>query len=197
MTELTNPDRLYSRSEILSNPCPVPKAWGVYAWFFSQAPGVTPTDGCLVHDSKTLLYVGISPDKPGKPNSKSNISERIRCHYNHNAEGSTLRKTLGILLAEKSGYPLRRVGSGNRKTFTNLGEQFLDQWMEDNAFVCWVEHDEPWELEQTLLKTHSCPLNIQDNGGHAFHGQLRQLRKEANETARRLKIVSHEETSRR
>ena len=87
--------------------------------------------------------------------------------------------------------------SGNRKTFTNLGEQFLDQWMEDNAFVCWAEHDEPWELEQTLLKTHSCPLNIQDNGGHAFHGQLRQLRKEANETARRLEIVSHEETSRR
>jgi len=43
--------------------------------------------------------------------------------------------------------------------------------MEDNAFVCWVEHDEPWELEQTLLKTHSCPLNIQENGGHAFHGQ--------------------------
>jgi|TARA_B100001964_G_C13739425_1_gene382392 hypothetical protein len=81
-------------------------------------------------------------------------------------------------------------------TFTNLGEQFLDQWMEDNAFVCWVEHDEPRELERTLLQTLSCPLNIQDNGGHAFHGQLRQLRKEANETARRLEIVSHEKASR-
>jgi len=51
---------------------------------------------------------------------------------------------------EHAEYPLRRVGSGKRKTFTNLGEQFLDQWMEDNAFVCWVEHDEPWELEKTL-----------------------------------------------
>lgn len=197
MTELTNPTRLYSRSEILSNPSPVPKIWGVYAWFFSQPPGVTPTDECLVHDSKMLLYVGISPDKTGKPNSKSNLFERIRYHYRGNAEGSTLRRTLGILLTEESGYPLRRVGSGRRMTFTNLGEQFLDQWMEDNAFVCWVEHDEPWEIEQTLLKTLSCPLNIQDNGHHAFHGLLRQFRKEANETARRLEIVSREETSRR
>ena len=35
------------------------------------------------------------------------------------------------------------------------------------------------------------------NGGHAFHCQLRQLRKEANETARQLEIVSNEKTSRR
>ncbi len=103
MTELTIPNRLYSRSEILSNPSPVPKMWGVYAWFFSQPPGVTPTDGCLVHDSKMLLYVGISPDKPGKPNSKSNLFERIRYHYRGNAEGSTLRRTLDILLTGESG----------------------------------------------------------------------------------------------
>ena len=27
------------------------------------------------------------------------------------------------------------------------GEQILSNWMSENAFVCWVEHPAPWEIE--------------------------------------------------
>ena len=53
----------------------------------------------------------------GDLSSQQTLRQRLRTHYAGNAEGSTLRKTLGCLLAEELGIQLRRVGSGNRKTF--------------------------------------------------------------------------------
>ena len=193
--KLINPPRLYSRRDVLTKSCPVPTEWGVYAWFFEQIPGVTPTDGCKTKHKKTLLYVGISPDKAGKPNSKENLRKRITYHYRGNAEGSTLRRTLGVLLAQQSGFPLRRVGSGKRMTLTHRGEQSLDEWMEKNAFVSWIEHPSPWELERELLDKLSCPLNIQGNNRHPFYDHLKRLRLEAIARARKLPIVhEHNQT---
>jgi hypothetical protein len=79
-----------------------------------------------------------------------------------------MRLTLGVLLAEQSGFPLRRVGSGKRLTLTHQGEQWLDDWMDRNACVCWMEHPEPWTIERAFLETVSLPLNIQDNRHHSF-----------------------------
>ena len=62
-TGLLAPERLYGRDELLGSACLVPRAAGVYAWFFRQVPDVVPTEGCLTHEGMTLLYVGISPDK--------------------------------------------------------------------------------------------------------------------------------------
>ena len=138
MEDLTRPNILFSRSDVLAKPCPVPAQWGVYAWYFRNIPGRLSTEGCITKDRLTLLYIGISPDKVGKPNSKANIRGRIKNHYQGNAEGSTLRRSLGVLLTKESDFPLRRVGSGKRMTFTHLGEQWLDTWMKNNAFVCWV-----------------------------------------------------------
>ena len=107
---------------------------------------------------ESLLYVGISPDKKGKPNSRANLRQRIKTHYSGNAEGSTLRRTLGVLLATESNFPLRRVGSGKRMTFTHPGEQWLDRWMDKNARVYWIEDDEPWVLEEMLIATISLRL---------------------------------------
>ena len=76
---------------------------------------------------KALLYIGIAPDKASKPNSRQSLLHRIRYHYQGNAEGSTLRRTLGVLLEEKSGFPLRRVGSGERITLTHAGERYLQR----------------------------------------------------------------------
>lgn len=75
-------------------------------------------------------------------------------------------------------------------TFTHLGEQWLDSWMADNAFVCWVEHSEPWLLEQELLPTHSLPLNIQDSRHHPFCATLTELRRSAKEQARELGVAN-------
>ena len=83
-----------------------------------------------------------------------------------------MRLTLGVLLEKNSNFQLRRVGSGKRMTFTHLGEQWLDEWMSDNAFVCWVENNKPWEIEKRIFNTVSLPLNIQDNDHHQFSKTL-------------------------
>ncbi|MET8121086.1 GIY-YIG nuclease family protein [Micromonospora sp. NPDC005189] len=73
-----------------------------------------------------LLYVDISPKAPpgnGRPPSRQTIRGRIRYHYRGNAAGSTLRLTLGSLLAGELGIGLRRVGSGNRLTFGQIAEK--------------------------------------------------------------------------
>jgi hypothetical protein len=193
MKTLTNPSVLYSRPAVLSKPSPVPAERGLYAWFFKEIPGITPTGGCIVKDDLTLLYVGISPKNE---TSKGNLRKRITFHYRGNAEGSTLRQTLGVLLTDKSDYPLRRVGSGKRLTFTHLGEQWLDAWMEENAFVSWVPHPSPWQIEREIFESVSLPLNIQDNQHHPFTKTLSDMRREAKRIARETPIANEDNQQR-
>jgi hypothetical protein len=82
---------------------------------------------------------------------------------------------------------LRRVGSGTRLTFAD-GEARLSQWMAENAFVCWVAHQRPWELEDALLKTLDLPLNLQGNDQHPFRHHLRSIRAAARDRARALPV---------
>jgi len=141
LAQLTAPKRLWSRSEVLISPSPVPAKPGIYSWCFKELPGCVDAAGCIKRDGLTLLYVGISPKAPpknGAAPSRQSLRSRIRHHYRGNAAVSTLRLTLGCLLSEKLGIELRRVGSGRRMTLS-AGEQILSEWMRQNAFVCWVE----------------------------------------------------------
>lgn len=164
---LTRPGRVHGRGEVLSRPSPVPKTAGLYAWWFRGLPPGIDTTGCLQRNGLTLLYVGISPKEPptnGQGASKSTLRQRLRTHYSGNASGSTLRLTLGCLLAAQLGITLQRVGSGGRFTFTNPGEQILDGWMAANAFVAWQATERPWEAERELLASGLIlPLNLRDN----------------------------------
>lgn len=188
---LMPPTDIHSRAEVLRRPSPVPAVNGLYAWYFTDIPSIVPADGCLTLDGKTLLYIGIAPDSINKPNSRQSLRQRIRrYHYRGNAASSTLRRTLGVLLEEKSGFPLRRVGSGKRITLTHFGERYLDEWMEKNAFVAWMGHREPWLIERALLAELSCPLNIKDNAHHPFASILKKMRSEALRRAREMPIVS-------
>ena len=56
LTTLTKPPLLFSRSAVLSKPCPVPQEWGVYAWFFKKIPDNVPTDMCMSKDGLTSVY---------------------------------------------------------------------------------------------------------------------------------------------
>ncbi|BBY82856.1 hypothetical protein H7I53_22565 [Mycolicibacterium pulveris] len=184
--------RCYSRDEVLARPCPVPKSPGVYGWWFRQIPGAIDITACEKRDGLTLLYTGISPSRPpanGKPPSSQSLFHRIRYHYTGNAEGSTLRKTLGVLLAGELGIQLRRVGSGTRRTFGPTGEAALSQWMADNALVSWVVREEPWVLEEELIASLDLPLNLQGNAHNDFYPTLRRIRAEAERVARDLPIV--------
>jgi len=189
LQSLINCSELYSRREILSTTSLPPSTPGVYAWFFKDIPGNAVVDGCVTKGPLTLLYVGISPDKIGKPNSRQNLRRRITTHFQGNAEGSTLRRSLGVLLAGESVYPLRRVGSGKRMTLTHSGEQWLDDWMTENAFVCWLEHQSPWEFEDELLGSLSLPLNIKGNRDHPFARVLTEARIQAIKDAREWPIA--------
>jgi hypothetical protein len=82
-------------------------------------------------------------------------------------------------------------------TFTHLGEQWLDNWMEENAFVCWVKHPAPWELEEELLGTLSLPLNIKGNKDQLFSDELNRLRKHAIRLAREMPIAQEGNQQRR
>jgi len=176
-----------NRELVLSADCPVSKLSGVYLWYFRSVPAGVPITGCVQSEGYHLLYAGISP---ATPNSRQTLHSRIRNHFRGNAEGSTLRRTLGVLLQGTSGHALRRVGSGQPITLTKPGEAWLSNWLAANALVCWREHLAPWELEVELLRTYSLPLNIQGNDHHAFHSTLRRIRAEALKTARELPIWS-------
>src|SRR5436190_16291096 len=99
-----------------------------------------------------------------------------------NAYGSTLRLTLGCLLAEPLGIELRQVGSGKRRTFA-AGEAKLSEWMAQNAFVCWMETPEPWTVETQLITSVCLPLNLDQNRGHTFHARLSAIRAAAKRRA--------------
>ncbi len=183
----------YDRERVLRLPCPVPAKPGLYGWWFRKLPAELDVSDCSCRDGLTLLYTGISPKRPptnGRAPSKENLQKRIKTHFTGNAEGSTLRKTLGCLLADELGIELRRVGSGKRMTFV-AGEQALSKWMGANALVSWVVHDEPWEVEDHLIGTLDLPLNLQGNARNRFHADLTLRRANEVAKARLLPVVAN------
>lgn len=198
MSELSFPqvgyEELRSRAEVLSRPSPVPQAGGVYAWYFDQVPPGVDASTCYVIDGWTLLYVGISPKEPptnGRAPSTSTLRKRLQTHFAGNAAGSTLRLTLGCLLAKGLDANLRRVGSGARYTLTNPGEQRLDAWMAEHARVAWRAVAEPWRLERDILGSGtSLPLNIRDNPNLAHIAFVQAARSAARREADLLSILT-------
>ena len=188
-TELLQPQKVWFRAEVLTSPSPIPASPGVYAWWFKEIPPGLTTDQCLTHQGLTLLYVGISPKRPAANGklSQQNLRTRMRYHYRGNAEGSTLRLTLGCLLSERLRITLYRVGSGKRMTFCE-GEAVLSNWMEDNAFVSWTVTPEPWIAEADLIASEALPLNIDQNPGSSSLEYVRKVRRDAKEIARCLPI---------
>lgn len=187
LTSLVQPGRLWSRAEILAEPCPIPRSPGVYAWFFREIPPLVSVTGSIEREGLTLLYVGISPKKPtpGKKPSSEHIQSRICYHMGktgrENANGSTLRMTLGCLLSGTLGIRLSRPG--NRFTF-GPGEAVLSDWLGRNALVAWMVHPEPWLIEDRAIAGLDLPLNLMGNGRHPFYRILKSVRSRAKAAAR-------------
>lgn len=172
---------------------PVPKEGGVYAWWFDELPGEVEASGCIQRDGLTLLYVGISPKAPPKTGtlvSSQTLRSRITTHYAGNAEGSTLRLSLGCLLAPTLGFELRRFGSGTRMHFGE-GERELSRWMHEHARVSWIADDAPWELESRLFGKLVLPLNISGNANCRFAARMSVIRSDARTRARALPVLAN------
>jgi len=185
----------YTRDEVFVEPGPVPVGSGAHGWWFREIPGAIDVSGCEQRDGWTLLYVGVSPGPPrsdGKPSHPQDLRKRVRYHFgsrNASADGSTLRKSLGVLLGDQLGFALRRIGSGKRQTFAG-GEAILTEWMAENATVSWVLHPEPWYLEAKLINALDLPLNIQDNERNTFAPELKKLRRDAAVKAGKMRVLA-------
>lgn len=182
---------LLTREQVLGRECPIPTVSGVYGFWFDAMPPGVPTEGCEQRDGWVLTYVGISPGRPprnGKPPSSQTVKSRVRYHFRGNAEGSTLRFSLGVVLAEQLGIELRRVGSGRRMTFA-AGEAALSDWMHQHARVSIEPISEPWVLEAQLLSSLSLPLNL-DGNDHPYRATLSAARSAAKQRARTLDIAA-------
>ncbi|MGI3900804.1 MAG: GIY-YIG nuclease family protein [Janthinobacterium lividum] len=190
--QLLRPSRLWSAAELWASSAPIPRSPGIYAWYFDEIPPGVPAGDCHgTSDGLILLYVGISPREPkgAKPAGTRTIRHRLRDHLKGNAEGSTLRLTLGCLLAERLGIRLRRVGSGSRYTFTNPGEIVLDKWIGAHAHLAFAAIEKPWEVEDHLLSTLSLPLNLGGNRTHAYAAELSGMRLLAKRGADAMPVV--------
>jgi hypothetical protein len=120
--------------------------------------------------------------------SRQTLRDRIKYHHKGNAEGSTLRKTLGSLLSAELHLDLRRVGSGKRMTFVD-GEKVLSAWMAQNAGVSWLVDPTPWILEAHLIAELDTPLNIDGNKHNPVYAQLTAARSRAVARARQLPVL--------
>jgi len=152
-------------------------------------PGIQAEECETRDDGLVLLYVGISPKedpKNGAKPSSETLCTRIDDHYKGNAEGSTLRQSLGCLLAGQLEIELRRLGSSGKRLHFGTGEQYLSGWMHDNALVSWLEDPQPWNLERQLIAVLDLPLNSHGNKRNLFHGSLTSARKEAADRAKQL-----------
>jgi hypothetical protein len=182
----------FTREQVFGEPSPVPNRPGIYGWWFRALPANVDVAGCTSRDGFALLHVGVSPTPPsasGKRSVSQDLHKRIRYHFGGgraNADGSSLRKTLGVVLADELGLELRRVGSGKQITLAG-GEAILNRWMAENAVVSWIVRPEPWLLEDEVIAALQLPFNLQ--GDNAFQQELKRLRRDAVQKANKLRVL--------
>lgn len=156
---LLTPPTLRSGSDILRQPSLIPARPGIYAWYFEKPPLALALEGAHRSLGHYLLYLGVSPSNES---SNGSLRQRIMGHLTGNAANSTLRLTLGSLLAAELGLQPMLSRSGRKMNFGE-GEKRLDAWLKVNAFVTWAERREPWKIEAQLIARLRPPLNITRN----------------------------------
>jgi hypothetical protein len=177
---LSKPQRIWKIDELFLHPDTPPPKPGLYGWYFKTLPEGVPVDGCFHFDGFVLGYVGIAPSRKPSPGVRGpTLRSRIRKHCTRNASVSTLRLTLGSLL----GLTLQETGPTKRLTF-GADEATVSAWIKEHARIVWVEHPSPWEVEQTIIKEFSPPLNLKDNPDNAFAATLSLARKNARDQLR-------------
>jgi hypothetical protein len=163
----------------------LPKTKGIYAWYFACEGLDVPNKSYFSVDGFDLLYIGIAGKKPeGKGNLRSRIGSQ---HITGNAEGSSLRFNLGILLHRK-GHPLMLKRKGLKRIEWS-DENYLTDWICNNAVVAWLEHKRPALVEKLAVENfgHLLPLNYEHNENNTFAQNLKNERSEMRSKIRKQK----------
>jgi hypothetical protein len=152
---------------------------GVYGWWFDHLLPLVSRDGCIERDGKHLLYVGIAPpkDRPVRRGGPSPVKSRLwRNHLRGTVRTSTLRLSLSALLEQQLGLEFWR-DKRNRVRMDRHHEDRLSEWIAKHAAISVAQHDEPWSLEETLVRNGPpLPLNL-SMSGHPFKATLSNLRR--------------------
>lgn len=99
-----------------------------------------------------IIYVGIS--------NRSLRARDYRNHFNGNARGSTLRKSLGPLFHF---IKLKEENNLSKYRFVKEDEERLSMWMKKYLRLHYCVSDTPNEIEKLLISELNPPLNIKDN----------------------------------
>jgi hypothetical protein len=152
---------------------------GMYAWYFDEVSAAATHENCHRVDKWTLLYVG----------KASSLRYRLlRDHFGGDAEGSTLRLTLGCLL----GIQLYVRGTNRERWwFGPQGEKQLSGWMREHGRVAvakvrdgalgWPSQVGDLEghildrTERMLIDHFWLPLNL-DHNREEVCGKVRAIR---------------------
>src|SRR4051812_8663100 len=97
--QLLAPSQLYAPTVLGFSS--IPKAPGVYGWYFAVTPPGVPLEGTHEWKGFRLLYVGIAPRAPMQLGGTSGqtLAHRLRTHAKGPIGSSTLRRTLACLLS--------------------------------------------------------------------------------------------------
>lgn len=152
---------------------------GVYGWWFDQHLPLVPRDGCLENDGRHLLYIGIAPPKDGRTHrsAKTPMQRRLwRNHLRGTVRVSTVRLSLAALLKQALDLTFWR-DSRNRVHMDRHQEDKLSDWMDQHAAISVAQHEDPWALEEKLIRGGPpLPLNL-SMSGHPFRPTLSDMRR--------------------
>lgn len=148
---ILNPSALTAAADVRT----VPASPGIYGWWFRRGALDVPGAAYREREGHQLLYVGIIPSRAA---SAGTLRKRLVQHVYGNASQSTLRRTLGVLLAEP--LELTLALHNGRAHYGTDGEARITRWMQENARVAWAVDPEPWVVEHELLASAVLALNI-------------------------------------
>jgi len=191
---LLHPARLYSASDILSKPCPVPPLPGVYAFYFNEPPARYRHTRVSPGRAACAAVCGHRAKAPSAERKPEQISPPKAA-----AKKPLPGQRIGLDFATDAGLSAERAtrdqaAPGGQRGPLHLhkpGEQVLDAWMRQHAFVTWVETNAPWELEDYLLTSAGLrlPLNLDGNPCPEAVSTLAAIRLKARQQADRFDIV--------
>lgn len=159
---------------LVSDPARIPRSGGFYGVFFDSGQLLLERAGYQEFDTRwpfskegyDLLYVGAT---------LTDLRHRALQHLVGNSRASTLRMTVGALLARD--LALDPVGDGSRTYFDfGDGEQRLSDWLVTHTRLAVHECDDAFGHEKHLLRTVPIPLNITERKKHPFSRYLMTLR---------------------
>lgn len=148
---ILNPASLAAAAQVRT----APASPGIYGWWVRRGALDVPDAPYQERDGHQLLYVGISPSRAA---SAGTLRKRLVQHVYGNASQSTLRRTLGVLLAER--LDLTLALHNERAHYGADGEARITRWMQENARVAWAVDPAPWVIEHELLASAVLALNM-------------------------------------